>query len=185
MSIRDQLWNVAVDQYGFVTADDATNLGVRYRDFRKLADRGSLSRAAHGIYRFDDFPSSANDAYMLAALWTAVPAAALSHDTALELYELCDVNPGKIHLTVPRYQRIRRAGGDDYVIHTQDLKPDQIGWWQGIRAVTEKTAIEQGIESHVPVHLLDQAIRTALARGRISASVASELRHRQGVLYGS
>jgi predicted transcriptional regulator of viral defense system len=48
---------------------------------------------------------------MLAALWPA-GRGVLSHDTALELHELCDVNPEKIHLTVPADYQPRRRGGE-------------------------------------------------------------------------
>ena len=44
---------------------------------------------------------------------------------------------------------------------------DQIGWWERICTVTERTPIEQGIDSNAPIHLLEQAIETAQNRGRI------------------
>jgi len=34
--------------------------------------------------------------------------AQLSHETALDLHDLCDVNPAQIHLTVPAAYRLRR-----------------------------------------------------------------------------
>ena len=42
MKIRDQLCDVALEQYGFVTPQNAKEFGVSYRDFRKLVDRGGL-----------------------------------------------------------------------------------------------------------------------------------------------
>jgi predicted transcriptional regulator of viral defense system len=51
------------------------------------------------------------------------PAGRLSHETALELYELCDVNPSAIHLTVPTRFRTRKAIPESYWVHRFGLAP--------------------------------------------------------------
>lgn len=51
---------------------------------------------------------------------------------ALAAFEVCDINPDRIHVTVPAARRVRRRGGDLYVLHQQDLADDQIGWSQQI-----------------------------------------------------
>jgi predicted transcriptional regulator of viral defense system len=45
-----------------------------------LSSRGQLERVAQGVYRFPQLPVTEYDPYMLAVLWTGVPAACLSHD---------------------------------------------------------------------------------------------------------
>ena len=176
MTTRQQLWDIALDQYGYVTTKNARDLEIHHGELARLARRGKLVRVAHGVYRFGEFPTTGRDEYMLAVLWTGNPDAALSHETALAVHDLCDVNPNVIHLSVPQDARIKRQGGEGYVIHPEALRGDQIGWWEGIRTVTEKTAIEQGIATGVPVHLLEQAIRAARARGRISEAENHALR---------
>ena len=47
---------------------------------------------------------------------------------------------------------------------------------EGIRTVTEPTAIAQGIAGGVPVHLLVAAIASSRSRGRITAEQERELR---------
>jgi predicted transcriptional regulator of viral defense system len=32
----------------------------------------------------------------------------LSHDTALDLHELCDINPAQIHITIPTAYRLQK-----------------------------------------------------------------------------
>lgn len=59
---------------------------------------------------------------MLAVLWTRVPEAALSHETALDAYGISDVNPSRIHLTVGKHRCFPRAGGD-YVVYYEDVAP--------------------------------------------------------------
>lgn len=166
---QQQLWEIALDQHGFVTTDDARALGIAAHTLRFLAQRGTLSREAHGVYRFERFPTSKADDYMQAVLWTGQPDAALTHETTLDLLELADVNPDRVHVTVPVGTRVRRQGGERIVLHEEDLTAADLGWWQGIRCATAATAIRQVIDARTtPVHLARQAIETARARGAIT-----------------
>jgi predicted transcriptional regulator of viral defense system len=172
---QQQLWEVALDQHGFITTDDARALGIAPHTLRFLAQRGTLRREAHGVYRFERFPASNADDYMQAVLWTGQPQAALSHETALDLLELADVNPDRVHVTVPVGARVRRQGGERIVVHEEDLRAEDIGWWQGIRCVTELKTIKQVIEAGATqVHLVRQAVETARARGAITADQEAE-----------
>ena len=162
---RNELWDIATTQHGFVTAHQATEAGIGKQALQMLVHRGTLARAAHGVYRFPQYPVGEHDQLMLAVLWSRVPEAALSHETALDCYGISDVNPNRIHVTVAKQRRFRRAGADDYVVHYQDLHANQIGWWQEIPTVTPATAIEQCIVHGTPTYLLRQAIERGHARG--------------------
>lgn len=65
---RDVLWDVATTQLGFVTAQQAGALGVDKFSLQMLVQRSTLTRVAHGVYRFPQFPVGQYDAYMLAVL---------------------------------------------------------------------------------------------------------------------
>lgn len=172
---RDKLWDIATAQLGFVTARQAADLGVGKHALQMLVRRGTLTRVAHGVYRFPQYPTSEYDAYMRAVLWTRAPEACLSHETALDAYGISDINPNRIHVTVAKSRRMRRADGDDYVIHREDLEPAQIDWWQEIPTVTPPTAIAQCIVYGTPTYLLRQAIANGHARGRLKARERDEL----------
>lgn len=124
---RDELWDVATAQYGFVTAQQGSVLGIDKHALQMLVHRGTLARAAFGVYRFPQYPVGEYDGHMLAVLWTRAPEACLSHETALDLYGISDVNPNRIHVTVGKQRRLRRAGGEDYIVHTEDLAPTPSG----------------------------------------------------------
>lgn len=183
LSARDELWETAVAQHGFVTAQQAAELGVSKQTLQMLVHRGTLGRAAHGVYRFPRYPVGEYDQLMLAVLWTRVPEAVLSHETALDAYGISDVNPNRIHVTVGKDRRFRRAGAEDYVVHFQDLEPKQVGWWQEIPTVTPATAIEQCLVYGTPTYLLRQAIDRGHAQGylktveRDALAKALEARH--------
>jgi predicted transcriptional regulator of viral defense system len=122
-----------------------------------------------------------HDHLMLAVLWTRVPEATLSHETALDAYGISDVNPNRIHVTVGKQRRFRRTGGDDYVIHYEDLEPAQIGWWQEIPTVTPATAITQCLAYGTPTYLLRQAIERGHAQGYLKTAEHSAALDRTGL----
>lgn len=166
---RDALWDVAATQHGFVTSAQARELGITAMAIQMLVQRGTLDRAARGVYRFPRYPVGQHDGLALAVLWTGAAEACLSHETALDGYGLSDVNPDVVHVTVAGHRRLRRAGGEGYVVHYEDLAPEQIGWWEEIPTVTAATAIDQCIAYGTPTYLLRQAITDGHARGYLRA----------------
>jgi predicted transcriptional regulator of viral defense system len=167
-SVWDKAIELANDQYGFITFEDLRGLGEDPVRLRQWAKRGGVERVGHGIYRFKQIPITPLDPYMLATLWPA-GRGVLSHDTALELFELCDINPVRIHVTLPasRRYRPRRQGGEQYVFHHENLTEADVTWHEGIRIVTPAVAIRQALDSSVPTNLVRQAIETAGRLGRV------------------
>jgi predicted transcriptional regulator of viral defense system len=161
-------------QYGYLTPDDARELDVDPTQLRLMAARQTLEHLGHGLYRMPMVPATKLDAYMEAVLWTG-RRSVLSHETALDLYELCDVNPSAIHLTVPSGFRTRKVVPEIYRLHRFDLDPAEVGWHEGIPIVTPERAILGGIEQALGWQLIDQAIETARARGLITKATAKRL----------
>jgi predicted transcriptional regulator of viral defense system len=164
----------AQQQYGFLTPDDARELDVDPTQLRLMAARHTLEHVGHGLYRMPMVPVTQLDAYMEAVLW-AGRRGVLSHETALDLHELCDVNPSAIHLTVPIGFRTRKAVSEIYRLHRFDLDPAEVGWHEDIPIVTPERAILGGIEQAIGWQLIDQAIKTARARGLITKPAAKRL----------
>jgi predicted transcriptional regulator of viral defense system len=140
-----------------------------------LVHRGTLTREAHGVYRFPQYPVGEYDPLMLAVLWTRVAEAALSHETALDVYGITDVNPNRIHLTVGKHRRLRRAEPGVYVVHYEDLDSGEVGWWQEIPTVTAATAIRQCIAFGTPTYLLRQGIERGHSQGYLTTAQHTEL----------
>jgi len=163
----DKLREVALGQYGFVTYQQALDQNITPQSLSMLVKRGRLGRVAHGVYRVPQVPASPYDQFMKAVLWTGTPEACLSHETALDAYDVSDINPTMIHITVAKNRRIARKGGEGYVIHRQDLEPTMRTWWEEIPIVTLPVAIEQCIKSKVPTYLLRQAIERGAKKGKL------------------
>ncbi|GAB3077645.1 hypothetical protein GCM10027053_47640 [Intrasporangium mesophilum] len=174
MTAKSELWDVALEQDGLVTADDARELGLDPRVLRQLAHRGSLEHAATGVYRFTRYPYQQNTPYREAVLWTGHRPTYLSHETVLEVHNLCDVNPSAIHVTVPVGVRVRR-NDPRFQLHADRLLPEDVGWWEEIPAVLPAMAIRQCIEDGLPTYLVRQAITTARRRRLITDRHAKDL----------
>ena len=63
--------------------------------------RGTIERVARGDYRFPLLEPNAEVGQLAEATLWANRRGTLSHDTALDLHELCDINPAQIHITIP------------------------------------------------------------------------------------
>lgn len=158
------LLEVATDHYGLVTPDDARELGIDPQRLVVMADRGVIERADRGIYRFPTIPHTPLDQLMQATLWPR-RRGVLSHATALDLHELCDVNPAQIDITIPRSMRLRREVPALYVLHRRDLQSEEQTLHEGIPVVSPLRAILDGIEAHLRGGLVEQAIDTARRHG--------------------
>lgn len=173
--VYTDLLELAYDQHGFLRTDDVREAGF---DPKRLVDferRGLAERVGHGVYRLGAIPPGELDEYMRAALWPA-GLGVLSHETALDLHELCDVNPSRIHVTVPRRYRTHRPIPALYQLHHRDLAEKQITRMRGLPIVPPLQAILDGIEAHMRGELVEQAIQTAEDQGLITADDAIRAR---------
>ena len=100
----------------------------------------------------------------------------LSHDTALDLHELCDINPAQIHITIPTAYRLQKVVPKLYRIHRDDLEKGERTFYEGIPIVTPHRAIADEIETGVRADLLRQAIDTARRRGQVCGPQLRRLR---------
>jgi predicted transcriptional regulator of viral defense system len=175
-SIYIALTEVANEQHGFITPDDARELGINPINLVRMAERGQLERRGNSVYRFPLFPPGRLDPYMEATLWPRGVEGVLSHETALDLFELSDVHPGKIHITVPQAHRIRRNSPAQYRIHREDLPREQVTRYEGIPIVTPAHAIYQTYHTHLSPALIAQAIDHGERNGRLTLRQANGLR---------
>ncbi len=167
---------IAGEQQGYVTQEDARAAGIAPTTLARMAERGTLVRTSHGVYRVPLIPAGPLDQYREATLWPRGVRGVLSNETALSLYELSDVNPAKIHITVPRAHRPQRETPTLYVVHRADLRDDEITAHEGIPIVTPVRAILDAHASGLGPALIDQAIADGRRRGVLTRAQAGQLR---------
>ena len=94
---RRRLHERALEQYGYITTRDASELGVSLNALHVMVNRGGLTRIAHGVYRFDDVPATGRDSYMEAVL-SVGEGAFLYADAVLAVHDLALVNPTRLRV---------------------------------------------------------------------------------------
>ena len=162
--------DAAVDNGGYITP---SMVDVPAIELRKMVARGTLESAAHGVYRVPELPRDRYDEFILARLW-ATGRGVISHDSALLVHELCDINPTAIHITIPNAYRISRAGGEKYKLHKSDLADGDITRLDAIVLTTIRRTLDDCVDL-VPEYLLRQAIDTATGRGAINSNDCERL----------
>lgn len=167
MTAYDDVLEIAVDNHGYVTARDARAAGVDPTVLRKLAATGRLERTAQGVYRVPVLTGGAHAAYAEAVAWTR-GRGVISHESALDLLELCDVNPPMIHLTVPGTYTPRRLGGDLYRVWRRTLDPATVMTYDGLTVVRPPESIQDCLAYGTDTALLLQACETARREGYLT-----------------
>jgi predicted transcriptional regulator of viral defense system len=150
-------------------------MGIPVGTLNALSRRGQLDHVGHGIYRVPLIPPGRLDQYKLATLWPD-GRGHISHESALELYGISDVNPDKIHVTAPTNYRTDRELPGLYVLHREDLTARDRGSFEGIPLVSAAKAIRQLTDRHTRPSLLTQAIDEGVERGWLRRREAAELR---------
>lgn len=131
-------------------------------ELRKFAQRGFLTRAGRGLYRFGALPATPLDHYMEAVLWVGADAV-LSHDAVLALHDLAFANPRRLRVTTPH--RVRKARHrPDVEIVIAPVPAEQRTRYEGIPSTTVARAL---IDSRhlIMASRLREAADDARARG--------------------
>jgi predicted transcriptional regulator of viral defense system len=166
---------LAVEQHGFVTIEDVRELGFSGKRLVDMSQRGLAERVSSGVYRVNAVPAGRFDQYMACALWPRPARGVLSHATALDLWELCDINPSIRDVTVPARYRTNRVLPGVLRLHREDLRDEDVTWMEGAQIVKVARAITGSIEQGVGWNLIEQAIATARRRGDVTKARAREL----------
>jgi predicted transcriptional regulator of viral defense system len=174
-TVHNAIYEIAEEQNGYVTASQAVDAEIDPRTLAKMAERGVLERVSWGLYRLTRFPQSTLDQYVEATLWPLSTRAVISHESALALYGLSDVNPARVHATVPKSLRIRREVPKWLELHRADLR--KVDWQvhDGVPATTPERTIRDCHAAHLGPALVRQAIRDARRTGFLRASRAGAL----------
>jgi predicted transcriptional regulator of viral defense system len=103
---QDSLFEIAESQQGFFTAKQAEGVGFLPTNFQYHVKTGAWIREERGLYRLKNFPYSQVDAeYAHYSLWSRDRQDKIqgvySFETALAIYDLSDMMPSRIHMSVP------------------------------------------------------------------------------------
>lgn len=175
----DDLLPLAEHNDGLVTASQARALGIMDSVLARLTQRGKLERVARGVYRIPYFPADRLSQYREAVLWARASQGpeevALSHETALGVYGISDVNPSRVHITVPKEARLRRRKPKWIVIHRGDLRPSEVATHEGLPVTSVAKSVLDVVHATGRLGLARQAIKDARKEGYITAAEVNRL----------
>jgi predicted transcriptional regulator of viral defense system len=175
MQLWDRLVERAAEQHGYVTTRDARELDIDPTQLRLMAARGRLERTGRSVYRVPILPRGAHDDLAAAVAWT-LGRGVVSHESALVLHELSDVNPSRIHLTVPRDNFPRAAGGTLYRLHRRELTAADATAVDMLPVTTVARTIRDCAATGTDPQQLGRAIDVAERAGILRRAAAVELR---------
>ena len=93
---KNMIEKLLAENNGILKTADVVAAGISKETFYKYAKSAGLEKAAHGIYLS---PSAwADEMYLLQA---QIPKAIYSHETALYLHDLAEMEPVPLTVTVP------------------------------------------------------------------------------------
>lgn len=175
MRIWDQVVERAAEQHGYVTTRDARELDIDPTQLRLMAARGRLERVGRGVYRVPMLPRGEHDDLAAAVAWS-FGRGVVSHESALLLHGLADVNPSRIHLTVPRENHPRAAGGQVYQTHRRALAASDVTHVDTLPVTTIARTIRDCAAAGTDPYQLRLAIDQAERDGTLRRAAAAELR---------
>ena len=168
-----QLYETAEAQQGFFTTKQAKAAGFAESTHPYHVQVGNWVREHRGIYRLAQFPPADRPDLVLWSLWSKnrnqETEGIYSHQTALSLHDLSDLNPSQLHMTVPTHFRRNSEIPGILVLHYADLPADDVERAQGFKFTRPLRTILDLVEADtVERSFIRQAMRQALQRGLIT-----------------
>lgn len=163
---HDSLYRIAESQAGYFTAEQALDAGMdRSTLLHHARPGGRYERVRRGLYRLRHFPTTRHE-HVIAA-WLDLPSpAVVSHESALELYELSDVIPNAVHITLPREKRGQRPRpGVRFHVLTNAPSPGETRRVDGVLATSPERTIVDSLEAGTQPEQIELAVRQAIERG--------------------
>ena len=160
---------LAAEQGGYFTAHQARAIGYGYDDQHYHVSQGHWLKVARGLYRLQGYPQPAAwdliELTLLSADRTGALQLVFSHETALRLHDLSEVNPAELHATVP--PGFRKRLPQEVVLHHAQLSDDEWEAREGYRVTTPLRTLLDIAASPTSWPILEDAVRHALARGLV------------------
>jgi len=159
------LFEVAESQQGYFTSAEAKRLGYDYPHQHFHVSQGNWIRVDHGIYRLKKFPAAKHEDLMRWWLWSRKKAV-LSHETAAAFYDLGDLFPARIHLTVPL--DFRKRPTKNLVLHRAELSKLEIEKRDDLPVTTPLRTVLDLAGTHLDHERLSAITQDAIQRGLLN-----------------
>jgi predicted transcriptional regulator of viral defense system len=175
------LYHIARQQQGLFTTKQALEAGYSRNHHSYHVQAGNWVREMRGIYRLPQFPQDEEDAQLvLWYLWSRdrdeVPQGTYSYETALKIYELSDLMPARLHMTVPPNFRRFNETPRILCLHKDNLPSSDIHLMRGFAVTTPaRTIIDLTRSTRIEPELVRQAAKQAISKGMLVPTVVKRI----------
>ena len=168
-----RLYETAEAQQGFFTTKQAKAAGFAENTHPYHVQVGNWVREHRGIYRLAQFPQADRPDLVVWSLWSKnrnqETEGVYSHQTALSLHDLSDLNPSQLDMTVPTKFRRNSEIPGILVLHFADIPAVDVEAGTGFKFTRPLRTILDLMEADTVEHsFIRQALRQALHRGLIT-----------------
>lgn len=175
------LFQIVSVQDGFFTTKQAISAGYGTNCHTYHVKTGNWIREHRSIYRLAHYPTGDRPDLMLWYLWSRnrkeEPQGVYSYKTSLALYELTDVNPDKLHITVPKGFRRNSQIPGVLVLHYGNVSSEETDHIHGVKVTNPIRTINDIInDGALSDDLLKQAISEAMNQGMITKRIMEKHR---------
>jgi predicted transcriptional regulator of viral defense system len=163
------LFDRATGQHGYFTSAQARACGFTRSLLSHQTKTGKYIRIRRGLYRLRDYPTFYREGVVAAWMALGKDSSVVSHESALEFFELSDVLPHAIHLTVPRSRRnLPDLPGVRIHTTTRPFGPSDVVVRDGIRLTSPGRSILDAAEAGTAPEQVEMAVQQALDRGLVT-----------------
>jgi predicted transcriptional regulator of viral defense system len=180
--MAQRLYEWASAQGGYFTSKQAQQAGYARSTRSYNVKAKNWVREHRGIYRLANYPMPERPDLIAWSLWSSnrqgQPEGVYSHETALTVYDLSDVNPSKIHMTVP--SDFRRSGPIPkvLVLHRSSVGKKEVEVMHGFKVTRPlKTIADLLVSKSVQMDHMEQAVKQAFRRGLITSHELQSAEH--------
>jgi predicted transcriptional regulator of viral defense system len=160
--LRRRLLQIAGRQSGMFTAAQAREVGYSYAAQKYHADHGNWTRIDRGVFRLAEWPAGPHEDLVRWVIWSG-SRGVVSHESALAVHEIGEIDPARIHLTVPPGFRKSAPG---LILHRTALPAQDIQHHEGVAVTTPVRALLDVAAGDLDLDHLADAIRDAIDEGK-------------------
>jgi len=162
--LRRQLSALALRQAGYFTGEQARDVGYTHQAQRYHVERGNWAQVGRALFRLPDWPEREEDVYVRWRLWSR-RLGVVSHQSALSVYRLGDVNPSLVHLSVPPGFRARDPA---VALHRGTLAPEDVTEREaGYLITTPERSLLDSAAEQLTQEQVDAAVADAVDEGLV------------------